>query len=391
MHDIVLTTSRDREPALVAELALHGLTGHPTKRGAVRLRGTLEDAYRCCLWSRIAGRVLWPIGIVDASSADTLYAGAKRGPWADHLSPSHNFAINVVGTNPALRHPHFTAVRIKDAIVDQFRERTGERPSIDRDQPDLRFHVLVDGRDAHISVDLSGDPLHRRGVGRDGGPAPLRETLAAAILVLMDWPRLAEQGVPLIDPMCGSGTFLREAAGYALDMAPGLTRDHWGFLRWLQHDGAAWTRLLHEAESRVRPSLDVPIIGADVDSNQVERTRYNLAQLGLDEAVEVIHSDFATLEVEVHGPGAPRGLLVMNPPYGERLGDEDEVGELYAAIGDRLRRHWLGWRAYVLAGSKPLAGRLHLKANQKIPLMNAQLDARLVELDISTTPVRATP
>ncbi|MFK7928565.1 MAG: class I SAM-dependent RNA methyltransferase [Myxococcota bacterium] len=391
MHNFVLTTSRDREPALIAELAMHGLTGHATHRGAVRLRGSLEDGYRCCLWSRIAGRVLMPIGVVDASSADALYESTKRGPWSQHLSPDRTFAINVVGTNPVLRHPHFTAVRIKDAIVDQFRDKVGSRPSIDREQPDLRFHVLVDGRDAHISLDLSGDPLHRRGLGRDGGPAPLRETLAAAILMTMQWPRLATEGVPLVDPMCGSGTFLREAAGYALDMAPGIHRDHWGFLRWPQHDANAWQRLLDEAEGRIRPTLDVPIIGSDIDPNQVARAQYNLAQAGLDEAVEVIEADFSDLEVGVEGPGEPRGVLVMNPPYGERLGEQEDVEDLYAAIGDRLRQHWLGWTAFVLAGSKPLAAKLHLKSKQKTPLMNAQIDARLIELPISTTPVNPKP
>jgi len=381
----LLTTAREGEEALVAELALHGLTGTPTGIGGVELRGSLEDAYRALLWTRIASRVLLPLGIADATDGDTLYDSCRRAPWDQHLHPERTFAIYVSGGNRELRHPHFTALRVKDAIVDHFRDKTGERPSVQRKDPDVQLNVHVHEDDAHVSIDLSGGaPLHLRGRGRDGGPAPLRETLAAAILVMADWPTLCQQGVPLVDPFCGSGTFLREAAGYALDRAPGLHRQHWGHQGWLGHDAQAWERLLEEARDRAKDELPSPILGFDKDKEQVRRARANLTSYDLAHLIPVVRHPFDKISLPDTRQQTPRGLLVSNPPYGERLGEFGEVTQLWRSLGDDLRHRWLGWTAWLLAGSKELAGELGLRPKRRIPLRNGPLDARLIEVPIHT-------
>lgn len=385
-HRFVLTTAREGEPALVTELAQHGLTAVPSGRGYVELEGTLEDGYRAALWSRIASRVLLPMGVARAEHADALYASVRRGPWEDHLDPDRTFAVHVVGTNRDLRHEHFTALRVKDAIVDLFRERTGARPDVERNRPDVMIHVRITERDAILSIDLSGGPLHQRGRGRDGGPAPLRETLAAAMLVFADWPTLCKQGVPLVDPFCGSGTLLREAAGMALDRAPGLHRRHWGFLGWPGHDEAAWDRLLDEAQTRALDELPCAIHGSDVDGRQLNRARNNLDAYEL-EGIELSRRAFDGLPVPPGRSGEPRGLIVTNPPYGERLGDDEEAVALWRGIGDRLRREWLGWDAWLLAGSKPLGKELGLRPKRRIPIRNGPLDARLLHVPISAEPL----
>lgn len=386
-HIFVLTTAREGEPALVDELALHGLTGEPTGKGAVHLRGSLTDAYRAALWSRVASRVLLPLGVASAETADTLYETLREGPWDDHLDPGRTFAIDVVGTNRDLRHEHFTALRVKDAIVDHFRDRTGQRPGVDTRTPDVRFHVRIDDLDAIVSVDLSGGALHQRGKGRDGGPAPLRETLAAALLVFADWPRLCHEGVPLVDAFCGSGTLLREAAGFALDRAPGLHRRHWGLTGWPGHDAAAWDALLDEARSRSKDELPSPILGYDIARSQVDRARDNLARYDVAHLVPVVRKPFQRVIPPDTRDAVPRGLLVSNPPYGERLGNFDEVSALWREIGDRLRRDWLGWTAWLLSGSKAVGKELGLKPTRRYRIRNGPLDGRLLQVPISTEPL----
>lgn len=386
-HRFAITTAREGEPALVAELASYGLTATPTDRGAVLMTGSLEDGYRAALWSRVASRVLLPLGEGDASDGDALYDSLRGAPWDKHLGPDSTFAIEVLGTNRELRHPHFTALRAKDAIVDHFRDLTGRRPSIDRDRPDVKFFLRVREDTAVVSIDLSGGPLHQRGLGRDGGPAPARETLAAAMLIFADWPSLAARGVPLVDPFCGSGTILREAAGMALNRAPGLNRNHWGFTGWRGHQPEIWERLIDEARQAQRSELPSPIFGFDIDKSQVARSRRNLETYGLSHLVPVVRREFAKVEAPASDTQEPRGLLVTNPPYGERLGDEDEVVVLWRDIGDRLRAHWLGWTAWLLAGSKPLGGKIGLKPKRRIPMRNGALDGRLLHVPIATTPI----
>ena len=268
------------------------------------------------------------------------------------------------------------------------RARTGERPSVDKEQPDVRVNVhLRDGR-ATVCVDLSGEPLHRRGLGREAGEAPLKENLAAAILLLAGWPAAALAGTPLVDPMCGSGTFLLEAGGMAFDRAPGLGRMRWGFDGWAPHDAALWKRLLYEANDRMRAAADRPVAlyGSDCDPEMIRTSRYNLARAQVPVALAV------QALVDCHPPATqraevPRGLLVTNPPYGMRLEDAEGARQVGADLGGMLRRRFLGWRAFVLAGGSDLAHGIGLKTTRRTPLWNGPIECRLLQLDIHDAPV----
>ena len=384
-HELVLTATRGAEQALADEVrAILGERPLRVLRGAVRLGGSVEDGYRLCLWSRVASRVLLPLAAGPCPDGEALYAGVRDIDWLEHLGPDSSLAVDFVGLSSTIRDSHFGALRTKDAIVDQLRERVGARPRVDREQPDVRIHVrLHDGR-ATVSLDLSGAALHKRGVGRATGPAPLKENLAAALLLQAGWPALAEEGAPLLDPMCGSGTFLIEGAGMALDRAPGLARRRWGFSGWRGHDAAALQRLLDEAHDRRRAGAEreIAIFGADIDPEAVTMARSNARKAHVPIRLKVRAFD------EIEPPVGPenassRGLLVTNPPYGERIGG-DEVEDLYRELGDGLRRRFLGWSAWVLAGSPALSRRIGLKPHTRAEIHNGPLDCRFVGFDISS-------
>lgn len=258
IHDVLVTAPKGLTPLLEAELRAIGLRGASAGRGGVRFRGTLEDAYRACLWSRLASRVLLPLARAPASTYDALHAALAEYPWETHLAPDGALWIGFTARDAALGHTHFGAQRVKDAIVDRFRARFGVRPDVRRADPDVRIHVHAQGAEATVSIDLSGDSLHRRGYRGDGGTAPLKENLAAALLVLAGWPEATRHGRPLLDPMCGSGTLLVEAALMAADIAPGLLRETFGFTRWLGHDAPAWQRLRDEAHARRAAARERP-------------------------------------------------------------------------------------------------------------------------------------
>jgi 23S rRNA (guanine2445-N2)-methyltransferase / 23S rRNA (guanine2069-N7)-methyltransferase len=371
------------EAALADELTSLGLEQVAPERQAVAFEGGLEAGYRACLWSRVASRVLLTLGTAYANSARTLYAETRRIDWSQHLGPQQTLAVDFVGGNEAIRNSRFGALKVKDAIVDRLRDaHGGERPSIDVQSPDVRVHVYLKHQRAKIALDLSGDPLHLRGHHRDGGPAPLRENLAAGLLRYARWHELGPEGCPLVDPMCGSGTFLMEAAEVLRDRAPGLGRQRWGFTGWLGHRAPVWQTLLDEARERDRPTASVQIFGSDIDRAQVRRSHQNMARAGLTEDVALATRSLADFRAPESRAHVPRGLLVTNPPYGERLGAEDEVVQLHALLGDVLRRRCLGWTGWVLAGSPQLAKRFGLKPARKFEVRNGALHARFCEIPI---------
>ena len=383
---LVATCTRGTEEVLADELRtiLGDDLRLKVERGAVRFASDLEGAYRTCLWSRVASRILCVVGRFECPHADALYDGIASVDWLVHLEPDSTIAVDFVGVSPGIRNSHFGALKVKDAIVDQVRDRTGKRPSIDLERPDVRINLHLRDRNATVSIDLSGAPLHRRGHGREGGIAPLKENLAAAILLLSGWPELAAAGAPLVDPMCGSGTFLLEAGGIALDRAPGLGRKTWGFTWWPPHDRALWKRLVEEARACAKDG-GVTLIGADSDPRMVTLTRQNAKRAGLD--VRVRRQDLADSwppAEQLDEP--PRGLFVTNPPYGERLEDEEGAARIGKMLGQVLRRRYLGWFAVVLAGSRPLANGIGLKA-RKHQLWNGPIECRLLGIDISDRPV----
>lgn len=351
-----------------------------TRAGAA-FEGSLAVGYRACLWSRLASRVLLRLAQFPAASPDALYRGAQSIPWHDHLGSGHTLAVDAAVSRSSVTHSHFAALKIKDAIVDQLRTESGQRPSIDTEQPDVRVNLYLDRNEATLSLDLSGDSLHRRGYRAQGVEAPLKENLAAAILLRAGWPALAAQGAPLVDLLCGSGTLPIEAALIAADIAPGLQRRRFGFLAWRGHDPAVWEALLAEARERREAGLArLPSIeGFDHDPRAIDAAHKNLARVDLSQYVTFEVRALADCAVAASGPG----LVVTNPPYGERLGEAAELPALYQELGDTLKRCYAGWRAAIFTGNAELGKKLGLRARRLYTLYNGAIECKLLQFDIT--------
>lgn len=383
------TCARALEPLLADELHAGGATWVAATRAGVEFEGPLEAAYRACLWSRVASRILLPLRVFDAPTPAALYAGVQRIDWSAHLAPRRTLAVDCSSAQSAIAHSHYAALKTKDAIVDQLRTRRGTRPDVDVERSDVRVNVHLHRDRATVSIDLSGASQHRRGYRAKGAPAPLKESLAAAVLLLAGWPRRAAERQPLVDPMCGSGTLLIEAAQIAGDVAPGLRRAHAGCVGWAGHDAALWAHLRREAEQRAQAGARrrPQILGYDADPRAVRAAADNAARAGLADRIRVERRRLADCRPP---EGAPPGLLVTNPPYGVRLGEEEQLGALYAELGDVMRHRFLGWTGCVLTGSGALTKRIGLRAARRVPLWNGAIECRLLEFPISAAPVQDT-
>ena len=385
------TTAKGMEELLAAELQALGASDVETRRAGASFVGGLEVAYRVCLWSRVANRVLLPLATFPAPTPQALYEGVRTIPWSDHLDARRTLAVDCATSRSAIAHSHYGALKTKDAIVDQLRAQTGARPSVDVAHPDVRVNVYLHEDRAVVSIDLSGESLHRRTYRQHGAAAPLKETLAAAVLLLAEWPRLAAAGAPLIDPMCGSGTLPIEAALMAARIAPGRKRTSFGFLGWRGHQSAVWTRLCHEAEAQeIRDPRRLPLIhGYDASVAAVRAALANVERAGLRGRVHIEKRSLgACAPMITRGRAEVPGVVVTNPPYGERLGDVAQLGTLYAALGDTLRRRFPGWTGYVLTGSPALGKRIGLRAARRYILYNGAIECRLLVFPISSQPVR---
>ncbi|GAB4281156.1 MAG: bifunctional 23S rRNA (guanine(2069)-N(7))-methyltransferase RlmK/23S rRNA (guanine(2445)-N(2))-methyltransferase RlmL [Coriobacteriia bacterium] len=366
------------EALLAEEIAALGAEDVRETRSAVTFSAELPTAYRICLWSRTASRVLLELAEFACTDADELYAGVAAVPWEEHVDPDGTIAVNAVGTTERLANTQFIARRVKDAVVDRLRERTGRRPSVDLDRPDVRLNLRLRRGRATLALDLAGEPLHRRGYRAAGeqGAAPLKETLAAALLLRAGWPDVAARGGALLDPFCGSGTLLIEAALMASDRAPGLLRDHWGFTGWLGHDAAAWESLLAEADDRAETGgAALPVIaGSDHDPAAVELALACVKRAGLGGVVEV-----SVRAIEEFGPpaGADPGLIVTNPPHGVRLGEASRLEALYGMLGERLATQFDGWEAAVFVTEARLARAVGLRSHKRYALASGALKAYL--------------
>lgn len=367
------------ESLLAQELRDLGITEVREGRAGVAFVGNLADAYRACLWSRLANRVLMPIARFPAPNEQALYQGVQALDWEAHLEPEASLAVDFASNRSAITHTLYGAQKVKDAIVDHFRDRYGARPTVDLVRPDLRINVYLHYDQATVSIDLSGDSLHKRGYRIDGGLAPLKENLAAAILLRAGWPAVAEEGGQFMDPMCGSGTLPIEAALMAVDVAPGLHRSWFGFLGWRGHAADPWLELLAEAERRAAAGLSKlpPIMGYDADRKAIHHALGNLERAGLRGRVH-----FERQAVEAARPRQPRGLVVVNPPYGERLGDEATLVPLYLQLGATLREHFQGWRASVFTGNPELAFKLGIRATKQYALHNGALACKLFNFEV---------
>lgn len=375
------TAPKGMVASLLAELSALGAEAVREQPAGASFKGTLETAYRVCLWSRTAGRVLLPLAAFPVDSEESLYAGVQTIGWQSHFAIGSTFAIDFTGRSDAIRHTQFGALKVKDAIVDQFREATGERPSVALERPDIRINAHLHHNEVTISLDLSGESLHRRSYRVESVTAPLKENLAAAILLRSGWPEVAAAGGAFVDPMCGSGTLAIEAALIAADIAPGLLRDHYGFLAWHQHDAPLWQRLLDEAAARRAQGIEKlpPIYGYDIDPRAVAASQANVTAAGLEDHIRISRRG---LEQLVRPAGAATGLLAVNPPYGERLGEESELHHLYAQLGAKLKEYFTGWQAAVFTGNPELAKQMGIRARHTHNMFNGALECKLLRFEL---------
>lgn len=372
---------------LVRELTELGAEQVREQPLGVSFRGGLAVAYRACLESRVASRVFLELAQFEAGTADELYAAARGLPWNLHIGPAGTLACDFTGRHPTITHTQFGALRLKDAIVDSLRDATGARPNIDTQRPGVRVHAHAQRTRITISLDLSGEGLHRRGYRATGGEAPLRENLAAGILLRAGWPRIAAEGGEFLDPLCGSGTLVIEAAMIAADIAPGLGREYFGFLGWLGHDAGLWGDLKREAAARARVALPGTVIrGFDRDAQVLRLAAGNAGRAGVGTIV--------AFEVRELAGAAPAGiggsgLLCTNPPYGVRLGDVEVARAVHRELGAMLQERFAGWQAAVITGSPQLGLDIGLRAWRTHTVWNGALECRLLRFDLAAARLRS--
>lgn len=380
-YRLFATAAKGLEGLLLQELTSFGFSDVKEKRAGVYFTTNLEGAYRACLWSRLASRILLPLASFNASTPEELYQGIQTIDWNQHVKCDGSLAVHFVTAQSQITHTLFGAQKVKDAIVDQFRERFNERPSVDRDTPDINVYVYLFRDEAIVSLDLAGQSLHKRGYRLEAGEAPLKENLAAGILLRANWQALSQSGQMLLDPMCGSGTLLIEAAFIAADRAPQLRRDYHGFLGWKQHDASVWKALLAEANNRFeegKKSLP-PIVGYDAQADVVALAFENIKRAGLVGIVHVEKRDISTL---IPPKKEFTGLIVTNPPYGERLGEVEALVPLYQSLGRQLKQQFVNWKLALFTANFDLSKKIGLRAKKYYAFYNGALPCRLFVFDV---------
>ncbi len=360
---------RGLEAILANELITLGAQDVRATDGGVHFTGEFLLSYRVNLHSRIASRVLWRVAMADYRSEQDIYDTVYALPWADWFDTTRTIRVNMAAIKCPLRSLDFATLKIKDAVCDKFRTLTGERPSVDTHTPDIRIHAFLEESRMTLYVDTSGDALFKRGVRQYTNIAPLRENLAAGILHLAGW----QPGTPLLDPMCGSGTFLIEAALMSLNIAPGINRS-FAFEKLKNFDAAAWHDLRGQAQAAQKSVTALPIFGSDLYGDELKAARLNLENAGLLAAVSLNQANV----LEISAP-ADHGVLVANLPYGERMGDLEELEALYPKLGDVLKKKFGGWNAYLFTSDLRMPKFIRLSVSRRTPLFNGAIDCRLFE------------
>nr|MBN2276112.1 hypothetical protein [candidate division Zixibacteria bacterium] len=336
---------------------------------SVEFWGGPELLYRANLWSRTATRILVPLRSFRVEDDRQLYKAVGDLNWQEYLDPDATLAIDPVVSHSVFNNSQYVAQKTKDAIVDQIRNRSGRRPSVDLENPDIRINIHIHQNRATLSLDSSGEPLHRRGYRTVGGQAPLNESLAAGIIALTGW----DGEIPFVDIMCGSGTFVIEAALIARRIAPGLLRSDFGFMRWKNFDKSLFLTIKEEARKRIRPGTEYPVFGSDQSRAVIKEAGANARRAGVEKDIEF---KVCPLSDPVSAPSP--GVLVINPPYGERMGVED-INGLYRMIGDTLKHRFDGYEAWIFTGNMEAAGNIGLRASKRIKLYNGPLECRLLK------------
>jgi putative N6-adenine-specific DNA methylase len=359
---------RGLEKLLLGEVESLGGRDAAVVPGGVSFAGGWRTCYAVNLWSRLASRVLWRVSRFEYRNEHDLYAAARAPDWPKLFAVERTLRVNVTAQKSPLKSLEFATLRIKDAVCDHFRDATGRRPDVDRARPDVRVHAFLEGTRATLYLDTSGEPLFKRGWRSGAGEAPLRENLAAGIVMLTGW-RADE---PLLDPMCGAGTFLVEAAAMARGRAPGAKRG-FGFEKLRMFDAKVWAGVREER----RDAADPRIFGSDSDPGAISSARRNLGEAGVERWVKLETAD--VLEREAPGPA---GVLVANPPYGERMGSPEALARFYPVLGDALKKRFAGWRCYVFTADLRLPKLIRLEPSARTPLWNGALECRLYRFDI---------
>ncbi|SHF03102.1 23S rRNA m(2)G-2445 methyltransferase [Modicisalibacter ilicicola DSM 19980] len=384
MATFFATCPKGNEELVAAEIT--GLGGQPTKStvAGVYFQATLETAYRACLWSRLANRIVLCLAREEGiERPEALQAAVRRIDWTRHLTPGATLAVDFHGQSEHIRHTRFGAQTVKDGVVDALREAGRERPQVELRQPDLRLYAHLHRGRLTLGIDLAGISLHQRGYRREPGHAPLKENLAAALLVRADWPARTKRGEPLVDPLCGSGTLVIEAGLMAADIAPNLNRERFGFHGWAGHDETLWRELRREAEARAslgRRRIKSRLYGIDQSPQALSAARSNAMRAGIPALIDFRGGSVARL-VRPEGCDGP-GLLITNPPYGERIGELPELVPLYAALGERVRRAFPGWMLALFTGNPELGHRTGLRAHKQYAFKNGALDCKLLMIPV---------
>ena len=374
------TCPKGMEQLLADELEAIGAAEIKQTVAAVHFQGSLQVAYKACLWSRLANRILMPLLSFKLNSTDDLYTNSVEIPWEEHLTEDNSIAIDFIGTSKYIDNSMYGAQLLKDAVVDRIRRVAGGRPNVDAKSPDIRIQARQHKGQVVVSLDISGDSLHRRGYRTGQGSAPLKENLAAALLMRAGWADIAKQGGALIDPMCGSGTFLIEAAMMAVDIAPSINRENFGFTHWLQHDQELWSSVIADAEQRKEAGLAAfsnDIRGYDGNSRILDVTVANIENADLDEHIRIAHKPLDQFGKAT----AENGLLITNPPYGDRMGEEEQLIPLYQKLGTVLQKNFVQWRAAVYTGNLDLARELDLSPTKQYSLFNGSIPCKLLVFD----------
>ncbi|WP_373999054.1 class I SAM-dependent RNA methyltransferase [Bdellovibrio bacteriovorus] len=370
MPQFFASTARGLVEPLEQELKDLGLQVTGKYIGGVFFESNWEGCYKANLQSRLASRILKPVLDFTAYQPEELYSQILRHDFTKYIKPTQTISIDASVSDSKMRDQRFVAMKVKDAIVDQFREKFGVRPDVDNENPSLRIHVRAIKNQFNVAIDTSGDSLFKRGYRKEVGDAPLKENLAAGLIKVSEW----DQKSPIVDFMCGSGTFLIEAAMMALNIAPGLNRTRFGFQNWLNYDKGLWEQVVQEAMDAEKEELDFKFYGFDIDNRVIKNAKDNAKRAGVDQVIEFKKESVATVE-----PPVEKGLIIVNPPYGARIGDEDNLRDVYRDLSFTLKHRFKGWDAWILSGNKELIADLKLKSTKKHFVFNGNIECRFLK------------
>ncbi|MCF6768020.1 bifunctional 23S rRNA (guanine(2069)-N(7))-methyltransferase RlmK/23S rRNA (guanine(2445)-N(2))-methyltransferase RlmL [Thiotrichales bacterium 19S11-10] len=383
-HTFFATTARGIEPLLLDELKSLGANNLKETVLGITFNAPVKVAYKVCLYSRLAHQVLLKLTETTINDQETLYQAVKQINWLEHIPKDGSFRIDVTGKHHTLNNTQFIAQKAKDAICDQFRQKTGTRPNVELKKPDVVIHLHIAKGNLTVNLSLSGDSLHQRGYRLDSGEAPLKETLAAALLIRANWPKqILTDNACLIDPMCGSGTLLIEAAMIAYEIAPGISRTYYGFSGWLKHDQALWQTLVKEATEQKDKNLSTPyteIKGFDIDSKQIQICQNNIKRAGLNKIIDIKCQSIDQLKpTQINHLS---GLIISNPPYGERLLEHHEIKKLLTSFGELLREDFIDWNLSLFSANLDSMKAIGIRSYKKYKLYNARIEAYLLNFKI---------